>query len=70
MKVGQEEQTRRFVGRINDGRKIRKLSLDQESHRRWYEHPRARGEMFAATGKKAALWYVVDSNDKRQPRLN
>jgi len=69
--VSQEEQTRRFMGRINDGRKIWKLSpMDLESHRRWYDYSRARDEMFAATNTKVAPWYVVDSNDKRCARLN
>jgi polyphosphate kinase 2 (PPK2 family) len=69
--VGQEEQTRRFMGRINDGRKIWKLSpMDLESHRRWYDYSRARDQMFAATNTKIAPWYMVDSNDKRRARLN
>jgi polyphosphate kinase 2 (PPK2 family) len=69
--VSQEEQTRRFKSRINDGRKIWKLSpMDLESHRRWYDYSRARDEMFAATNTKDAPWYVVNSNDKRRARLN
>ena len=69
--VSQEEQTRRFMGRINDGRKIWKLSpMDLESHRRWYDYSRVRDEMFAATNTKVAPWYVVDSDDKRRARLN
>ena len=44
--VSQEEQTRRFESRLNDGRKIWKLSpMDLESHRRWYDFSRARDEM-------------------------
>ena len=69
--VGQEEQTRRFMSRINDGRKIWKLSpMDLESHRRWYDYSRARDEMFDATDTKIAPWYVVPANDKRRARLN
>jgi len=69
--VGQEEQTRRFVSRINDGRKIWKLSpMDLESHRRWYDYSRARDEMFAATDTEVAPWYIVDADDKRRARLN
>ena len=69
--VSQEEQTRRFLGRINDGRKIWKLSpMDLESHRRWYDYSRARDEMLAATDTPFAPWYVVDANDKRRARLN
>src|SRR5262249_14597412 len=41
--VSQEEQTARFKDRINDPRKIWKLSgMDLESHRRWYDFSRAR----------------------------
>jgi len=69
--VGKEEQTRRFIGRIKDPRKIWKLSpMDLESHRRWYDYSRARDAMFAATDTKISPWYVVDANDKRRARLN
>jgi polyphosphate kinase len=69
--VGQEEQTRRFMSRIKDGRKIWKLSpMDLESHRRWYDYSRARDEMFEATDTKVAPWYVVPADDKRRARLN
>jgi hypothetical protein len=44
------EQTRRLEGRIDDGRKIWKLSpMDLESYDRWDDYTRARDEMFAAT---------------------
>ncbi len=69
--VGQEEQTRRFLSRINDRRKIWKLSpMYLESHRRWYDYSRARDEMMAATDTETAPWYVVDADDKRRARLN
>jgi len=69
--VSQQEQTRRFLSRINDGRKIWKLSpMDLESHRRWYDYSRARDEMMAATDTKTSPWYVVDADDKRRARLN
>jgi polyphosphate kinase 2 len=69
--VSQEEQTRRFMARIDDGRKIWKLSpMDLESHRRWYDYSRARDEMIAATDTEVAPWYVVPADDKRRARLN
>ena len=69
--VSQQEQTRRFLGRINDGRKIWKLSpMDLESHRRWYDYSRARDEMLLATDTSYAPWYVVNADDKRRARLN
>lgn len=69
--VGQKEQTRRFESRINDGRKIWKLSpMDLESHHRWYDFSRARDEMLYATDTPAAPWYIVNADDKRRARLN
>jgi polyphosphate kinase 2 len=69
--VSQKEQTRRFMSRINDGRKVWKLSpMDLESHRRWYDYSRARDEMMAATDTKQAPWFVVAADDKRRARLN
>jgi len=69
--VTPEEQTRRFKQRIDDGRKIWKLSpMDLESHRRWYDYSRARDAMFAHTDTDISPWYVVRSDDKRLARLN
>jgi polyphosphate kinase len=69
--VGQEEQTRRFSARINDPRKIWKLSpMDLEAHRRWYDYSRARDAMFAATDTPESPWYVVKADNKRRARLN
>jgi len=66
-----EDQTERFTERINDERKIWKLSpMDLESHRRWYDYSRARDAMFAATDTPDSPWYVVDSHDQRRGRLN
>jgi polyphosphate kinase 2 len=69
--VSQEEQTRRFKSRIEDGRKIWKLSpMDLESHRRWYDFSRARDDMLLATDTPMSPWYIVDGDDKRRARLN
>jgi len=66
-----EDQTERFGERIEDYRKIWKLSpMDLESHRRWYDYSRARDAMFAATDTPESPWYVVDSHDQRRGRLN
>ena len=71
LEVSPEEQTRRLESRIEDGRKIWKLSpMDLESYSRWYDYSRARDEMFAATDTAWAPWYVVRSDDKRRARLN
>jgi len=69
--VSQQEQTRRFLSRIEDGRKIWKLSpMDLESHKRWYDYSRARDEMLLATDTSFAPWYIVNGDDKRRARLN
>jgi len=69
--VSPEQQTERFQERIEDGRKVWKLSgMDLESHRRWYDYSRARDAMLAATDTDESPWYVVNSNDARRARLN
>jgi polyphosphate kinase 2 len=71
MEVSPDEQTRRLESRIDDGRKIWKLSpMDLASYSRWYDYSRARDEMFAATDSGWAPWYVVHSDDKERARLN
>jgi polyphosphate kinase 2 len=71
LEVSQENQTQRFEERIEDYKKIWKLSpMDLESHRRWYDYSRARDEMFAATDTPDSPWYVIDSNDQKRGRLN
>ena len=71
LEVSEEEQIRRIKGRIDDGRKVWKLSpMDLESYGRWYDYSRARDDMLAATDTPWAPWWVVDNNDKRRGRLN
>ena len=71
LEVSDEEQTKRLMQRIHDGRKIWKLSpMDLKSYGRWYDYSRARDEMFEATDTPWAPWYVANSNDKQRVRLN
>jgi len=71
LEVSMDEQTKRFESRINDPRKLWKLSpMDLESHRLWHDYTRARDAMFAATDTAKSPWYVIDSNDKKRARLN
>jgi polyphosphate kinase 2 len=71
LEVSPEEQTRRLQARIDDGRKIWKLTpMDLRSYSRWYDYSRARDDMFAETDTPWAPWYVVPSDDKRRARLN
>jgi len=71
LEVSQEEQTRRLQSRINDPRKIWKLSdMDLKSYTKWWDYERARDDMFRATDTAWAPWYVAHTNDKRRGRLN
>ena len=71
LEVSPEEQTRRLEARIDDGRKIWKLSpMDLKSYSRWYDYSRARDDMFQATDTAWAPWFVVRSDDKKRARLN
>jgi polyphosphate kinase 2 len=71
LEVSPQEQTRRLEARIEDGRKIWKLSpMDLKSYSRWYDYSRARDQMFKATDTEYAPWLVANSNDKRRTRLN
>jgi polyphosphate kinase 2 len=71
LEVSPEEQTRRLEARINDPRKIWKLSpMDLKSYSRWYDYSRARDDMFKATDTPWAPWHVIRSDDKKRARLN
>jgi polyphosphate kinase 2 (PPK2 family) len=71
LEVGMEEQTRRLESRIDDPRKIWKLSdLDLKSYSRWYDYSRARDDMFTATDTGWAPWYLARTDDKKRTRLN
>jgi len=71
LEVSPEEQTRRLEGRIDDGRKIWKLSpMDVQSYTRWDDYTKVRDEMFAATDTSWAPWFVANSEDKKRVRLN
>jgi polyphosphate kinase 2 len=71
LEVSPDEQTRRLEDRIDDGRKIWKLSnMDLKSYTRWDDYSRARDDMFSATDTSWAPWYVARSDDKRKARIN
>jgi polyphosphate kinase 2 (PPK2 family) len=71
LEVSPEEQTRRLKARMDDGRKIWKLSpMDLKSYSRWFDYSRARDAMFAATDTSWAPWYVARSEDNQRVRLN
>lgn len=71
LNVSVDEQTRRLRSRIDDPRKIWKLSpTDLKSYSKHYEYCRARDVMLQATDTSWAPWFVVDNDDKKRGRLN
>jgi polyphosphate kinase 2 len=71
LEVGQEEQEKRFLRRIEDPMRHWKLSpMDLESYRLWYDYSKARDLMLDATDSKHAPWHLVRTDDKRRGRLN
>ena len=71
LEVSPEEQTLRLQSRIDDPRKIWKLSaLDLKSYSHWHDYSRARDDMFRATDTSWAPWYVANTDDKKRGRLN
>jgi len=71
LEVSPEEQNLRLEARIDDGRKIWKLSpMDVESYHRWDDYTRARDEMISASDTPWAPWYLAPSDDKKRARLN
>ena len=71
LEVSPDEQARRLKSRIDDPRKIWKLSnMDVESYGRWFDHSRARDDMFTTTDTKWAPWHIAHTDNKRRGRLN
>jgi polyphosphate kinase 2 len=71
LEVSPEEQEKRLKARIDDGRKVWKLSkMDLKSFARWDDYTRARDDMFMATDTAWAPWFIARSDDKRRARLN
>ena len=69
--VSDEEQERRFQGRIKDPSKNWKLSpMDLQSRTRWVDYSRAKDDMFRHTDTKQSPWWVVEADDKPSARLN
>ena len=71
LEVSPDEQTRRLESRIDDPRKMWKLTdMDLKSYTRWDEYSRARDDMFVETDTPWAPWHVAHSDDKKRARLN
>ena len=72
LEVSPDEQTRRLEGRIDDPRKIWKLSdMDLKSYSRWYDYSRARDDDVRrhrhARGRRGTSPHT---DDKKRGRLN
>jgi polyphosphate kinase len=71
LEVSPEEQTRRLKGRINDARKVWKLTdMDIRSYTRWDAYSEARDAMLEATDTPWAPWFIATTDDKERGRLN
>ena len=69
--VSDDVQEKRFKDRINNRAKRWKLSpIDLEARSRWVDYSKAKDAMFAHTDIKQAPWYVVDSDLKKNARIN
>lgn len=69
--VSQREQLSRFADRRDDPVKRWKISpMDVESVNHWTDYSRARDQMMAHTDTTVSPWYVVESEIKRNARIN
>ena len=69
--VSDKEQEMRFHSRLDDPMRSWKLSpMDLESITRWEDYSRAKDQMMVHTDIPESPWFVVESDDKRQARLN
>ncbi len=69
--ITQDVQLQRFRSRQQDPLKHWKLSdIDLASIDKWQEYEAAKGTMFCYTHNSDAPWFIIESNDKKQARLN
>ncbi len=69
--VSDREQERRFRSRLEDPLRQWKLSsMDLEAQARWVDYSRAKDEMFVHTDLTSSPWNVVESDAKRNARIN
>jgi PPK2 family polyphosphate:nucleotide phosphotransferase len=68
--VSKEEQCKRFLARLDDPEKNWKFSVGDLAERAlWKEYMTAYQECLRATSTKAAPWYVIPADDKKNARL-
>lgn len=71
LEIGEDEQEKRLLERVEDPVKHWKLSeMDLEGRRRWYAYSRARDRMLDATDSDESPWHIVPSDCQRTARLN
>lgn len=71
MDISDETQEARFEQRLDDSRRLWKLSpMDLEARARWVDYSKSRDFMLQHTSTPHAPWYIVDANIKRHARLN
>src|SRR3982750_4480662 len=69
--VSDDEQQRRFRGRMDDPMRRWKLSTtDLDSITRWEDYSRAKDEMIVHTDIPEAPWFVVEGDVKKEARLS
>lgn len=69
--VSDSVQEKRFKDRIKDPTKRWKLSdMDMEARKRWHEYSKAKDIMFQYTDVANSPWYVVESDIKKNARIN
>lgn len=68
--LSKDEQSRRFVERIDDPDKNWKFNLaDVQERKFWRRYMQAYEKCLSATSTKHSPWYVVPADDKRNARL-
>lgn len=69
--VSEKEQLKRFRSRLKDPVRRWKLSpMDLESVHRWEDYSRAKDDMFIHTDTTTSPWFVVESDIKKNARIN
>ncbi len=69
--VSRDVQEQRFLARVKDPLRQWKISpMDIESWRRWWNYTAAYAEMIERTDTQWAPWYCVQTDVRRNARLN
>lgn len=70
LKISKAEQKKRFEERLNDPYKQWKITKeDLQNRAKWNEYAKAQEEMFQKTNRKDSPWYVIETDNKEEARL-